>query len=119
MVFAKADAANLASLVKQLDKLVADKKDAKLFAVVNLVAEKPDDLKEEAKKFVEKNELKNVALTVTKPESAKGWKINADADVTVMVYKDKKVTANHAAKSGGIDKKLIEAVLADASKATE
>jgi hypothetical protein len=119
MVFAKNNAAALAGLVKELDKLVAEKKDSKLASVVNILAEEPEKIKEDVAKFVEKNEVKNVALAVTDESSSKGFKINAEAEVTVMVYRDKKVTANHALKAGGLDAKKIAAIVADAAKATE
>ena len=119
MVFAKNNTADLAGLVKKLDKLVAEKKDSKLTSVVNVVAEEADKAKEEIAKFAEKNEVANVALTVTNEKGAKNFKINPDAAVTVMVYRDKKITANHAVKDGGLDEKTVAAIIADASKATE
>jgi hypothetical protein len=119
MVFAKNNAASLAGLVKKLDKLVADKKDSKLTSVVNIMAEEDaaEKAKEEITKFAETNEVKNVSLSVTDEKSAKNFKINPEADVTVMVYRDKKVTANHAVEAGKLDDKAIEAIVADAEKA--
>jgi hypothetical protein len=119
MVFAKNNAASLAGLVKKLDKLVADKKDSKLTPVVNIMAEEDaaEKAKEEITKFAETNEVKNVSLSVTDEKSAKNFKINPEADVTVMVYRDKKITANHAVEAGKLDDKAIEAIVADAEKA--
>ena len=121
MVFAKNDTADLAGLVKKLDKLVAEKKDSKLTSVVNILAgeDDADKVKEEIAKFAEKNEVTNVALAVTNEKSSKNFKINPEAAVTVMVYRDKKVTANHAVKAGGLDEKTVSAIVADAAKATE
>lgn len=118
MVFAKNNAASLAGLAKKLDKLVAEKKDSKLTSVVNIMADEPDKAKEEVAKFAEKNELSNVAVTVADEKGAKNFKINPEADVTVMIYRDKKVTANHAVQAGKLDEKTIAAIVADAEKAT-
>ena len=118
MVFAKNNAASLAGLAKKLDKLVAEKKDSKLTSVVNIMAEEPEKAKEEVAKFAEKNELSNVAVTVTDEKGAKNFKINPEADVTVMIYRDKKVTANYAVQAGKLDDKTIAAIVADAEKAT-
>jgi hypothetical protein len=117
MVFAKNNAASLAGLVKKLDKLVAEKKDSKLTSVVNFMAEEADKAKEDIAKFAEKNEVTNVALAVTNEQASKNFKINPEADVTVLVYRDKTVTANHAVKAGGLDDKTIAAIIADAEKA--
>jgi hypothetical protein len=120
MVFAKNNTADLAGLVKKLDKLVAEKKDSKLTSVVNVMTdENADKVKEEIAKFAEKNEVTNVALAVTDEKGAKNFKINPEAAVTVMVYRDKKVTANHAVKAGGLDEKTIAAIVADAAKVAE
>jgi hypothetical protein len=120
MVFAKNNAASLAGLVKKLDKLVADKKDSKLTSVVNIMAEDDaaEKTKEEITKFAETNEVKNVSLSLTNQEASKNFKINPEADVTVLVYRDKKVTANHAVEAGKLDDKTIAAIIADAEKAT-
>jgi hypothetical protein len=119
MVFAKNNAASLAGLVKKLDKLVADKKDSKLTSVVNFMAEEDaaEKAKEEITKFAEKNEVKNVSLSVTNQEASKNFKINPEADVTVLVYRDKKVTANRAVEAGKLGDKTIAAIIADAEKA--
>lgn len=119
MVFAKNNAADLASLVKKLDKLVAEKKDSKLTSVVNIVAEDADKAKEDIAKFAEKNEVTNVALALTTEKASKNFNINPDADVTVMVYRDKTVTANHAVKAGGLNEKAIAAIIADATKVAD
>ena len=65
---------DLASLVKQLDKVVSDNGDKKLAAVLNFI----DLEEEEVAKFAEKNEIKNVALVVTDQKNADRFNVNED-----------------------------------------
>lgn len=98
----------LASLVKEIDKFVADHKDEKLAAVLNFTLEPSDEYGEKIKQFAEKSKLKNVAVTLT--PDADRFEVDDDADVTVLAYKGKKVTYNHAVK-GKLEKKDAAAVL--------
>lgn len=116
-IFARATDDALASLVKEIDKLVAEKKDKQLSAVVNIIGDPTDENKAKIKEFGEKHSLKNVPLTVTK--EVDGFKISDEAEVTVMHYKDKKVKANYAVGKGGLDKKTIDAIVAGVPKILE
>jgi hypothetical protein len=105
----------LASLVKQLDKVVADNSDKKLAAVVNFI-----DLDEdEVAKFAEKNEIKNVALTITDQKNADRFNVSEDADLTVMHYAKKEVKANHAVGKGKLNAKTAKAIVDSTSKILE
>ena len=116
-IFARATDDALASLVKEIDKLVAEKKDKQLAAVVNFIGEPTDEMKAKIKDFGEKHDLKNVALVVTKDADA--FKISDEAEVTVMHYKDKKVKFNAAAAKGALNKKAIDAIVAGLPKILE
>ena len=111
----------MASLVKQLDQLIADKKDQKLAAFVCFLAPEQVVAEEAARLFGEQHSIKNVPLVVPveHKDGPTGFSISADADVTVMCYEASKVTANHAFATGKLDAKGIAAVLADAVKSTE
>jgi hypothetical protein len=105
----------LASLVKQLDKFVDENKDKKVAAVVNFLGDDPEALKTAVKEFSEKNSVKNVALAVAvdHKDGPKALAISPDADLTVMFYNKKKVTANHAVKKGGLSKDSVSKIIAD------
>ena len=114
-MFTRTSDDHLASLVKQLDKFVDENKDKKVAAVVNFLGDDPEALKTAVKEFGEKNKVKNVALAVAvdNENGPKALKISPDADLTVMFYNKKKVTANHAVKKGGLDKNAVGKIVAD------
>ncbi len=105
----------MASLVKQLDKVVADNSDKKFAAVVNFI-----DLDEdEVAKFAEKNGIENVALTITDQKNADRFNVNEEADLTVMHYKGKEVKANYAVAKGKLNAKTAKAIVASTSTILE
>lgn len=121
MVFARNTDEKLAKLVSELDKTVQANSDAKLAAFVNLLGEDEDGLKKTAKEFEKKHKAGTVALVVPvdQPNGPKGYKISKDADITVIIAKEGKVTANHAIEAGKLDAKAIEKIVADAKKTAE
>lgn len=121
MVFARKADANLASLATQLDKKVADNSDKKLSSFVNLLGKDSDALKSSAKDFATKNKLENIAVVVPE-ENENGpadYQINPAADVTVLIYRNGKVAANHAVPAGKLDKAEVDKILADTKKILE
>jgi hypothetical protein len=114
-MFTRTSDDHLASLVKQLDKFVDENKDKKVAAVVNFLGDDPDALKSAVKQFGEKNNVKHVALAVAvdNENGPKALKISPEADVTVMFYNKKKITANHAVKKGGLNKDAVGKIIAD------
>ena len=111
----------MASLVKQLDALVAKHSDKKLSAFVNLIGADGEKLQETAKKFAEDNKVAKIPVVVP-VEAENGpanFGINPDADVTVLLYTGLKVKANHAFAADKFDKKSVAAVIADVPKLLE
>ncbi len=53
--------------------------------------------------------MKNVALTVT--ADADRFKINDQAEVTVMHYKGKTVKSNHAVVAGGLNAEAVKSII--------
>ena len=116
MVFArKADDA-LASLVKQIDQLIADHEE--LASFVSFLGPDEAATQNAAKDFAAKHQVQHVALVVPKQceNGPDGLKLNPEADVTVVLYRDKKVAANHAVGPDGLDAEAISAIIADTDK---
>ena len=107
----------MASLAKQLDKLVVDNKEKKLAVLMNFTGEPTDEYTESIAKFGEKHNLKNVTLTVT--GDAEKFKISDEAEVTVMHYKGKNVAFNRAVKPGGLKKAAIKEIVEGTGKILE
>jgi hypothetical protein len=108
---------SLASLVKQVDKVIGENEDQQMAGFVVLLTDDPDGAESELKAFAEKHHIKNVPLTffdgIAGPES---YKVAKDAEVTVMLWRDKKVEANHAFTAGKLDKNGVASVIKDTGK---
>jgi hypothetical protein len=119
MVFSRKADDRLAALIKELNDTLPKHDDQKLSSFVNLIGSKDSDaLKATAKKFGEKTKLEHVAIVVPE-ESENGpesYRINPDADVTVLIYRDGTVAANHTFAPGKLDAKGIASIIADTAK---
>jgi hypothetical protein len=115
LVFAREINDPLTLLVEKLDAAVARNRSARLRAVVVVLS---DDaaLEGSLKKLSDKEGLKHVSLAFTEPAGLKPYKLSPSADVTVLLYKNLKVAANHAFLKGELDGKAVRAILADLPK---
>jgi len=120
-IFARSLDGNLASLVKQVDKKVAENDDQKMAAFVVLLTDDPDSAEAELKAFAKKHGIKHTPLTLFDGDAGPPrYKIAKDADVTVHLWVGRKqVKANHAFAEGKLDEKGIQAVIADTAKILE
>lgn len=118
MIFARKSDAALASLVKQLDTLVAEHADEQLSAFVNLIGEDRDALEADAKEFAAKHKIKSIPVVVPVEfeNGPDNFGINPKADLTVMLYKGLKVQANHAYGPDQFKSKTASEVLDDVPK---
>ncbi|HZZ70964.1 MAG TPA: hypothetical protein VFE24_01850 [Pirellulales bacterium] len=118
MVFARKPDAKLAKLTHELDKVVADNAEKKMGSFVSLLGSDAAALKKEAHEFVASNKLKNIAFVVPddQPNGPKEYNLNSKADVTVLIYRNGKVAANHAFAAGGLNDEAIAKIVADTSK---
>jgi hypothetical protein len=117
MIFAREINDPLTSLVKKLDAEVA-KTNKKSVAFVVLLSDDPAAEKK-LQSLTEKEGIKHVSLAVMEDGAGPGafkTKIAKDADVTAVLYKSKKVTANHAFKKGGLNDKGVDQIIADFPK---
>jgi len=107
--FAKTPNDALASLVNQIDKLVADNQEKKLAAVINFTGEPSDDYKSEIAEFGAKHDVKNVALTIT--GDAERFKVDDQAEVTVIHYKAKTVKSRHSVPAGSLNEVAVKEII--------
>jgi hypothetical protein len=116
-VFARELSDDLASLVKQLDEVVGKNKSQQMAGFVVLLTEDPDAAEGKLKEFAEKHGIKNMPLTtygsLTGPPS---YKIAKDADVTVHMWRQLQVKANHAFGQAELKKDAIKQVVGDTAK---
>jgi len=101
-------------LVKQVDAMVVAQHEKKLAAVVNFLGEANDETKEKIEEFGEKLALKAVPLAIT--TDGDKFEISDDAEVTVMIYRRKKVKFNYALAKGALDQKTVAAIVESVKK---
>jgi len=115
MIFARKADENLATLVKELDKVVADNTEKKAASFVNMLGAEADAQKPVCEKFITESGAKNIAVVVPN-DNANGptdYKISPDAEVTVLIYKGGVVAANHALAKGALNKDAVKKIIAD------
>ena len=118
VVFARsADDPAVTKLVKALDKATEKNSNCEMGSfVVYLSAD--ERLEPKLKDMAQKTGLKNIVLSIESPEGPTGYKIARDADVTVLLYKERTVKANYAFEKGKLDAKAIDTIVKDVSKIT-
>lgn len=101
----------MTSLVKKLDAAAVANKDIRMGGFVVLLTD--DDKMEDAlKKLAEKEGIKKVMLGIDSPAGPPKWKVEKDADVTVVLYAKNTVKESFAFAKGKLDDKAIDAVVA-------
>ncbi|HUE17706.1 MAG TPA: hypothetical protein VMR25_26360 [Planctomycetaceae bacterium] len=109
--------ANLTSLVKEVDAQVEKNKDKKLKAFVVLLTNDPDKAEPQLKELAEKNNIKNVPLTIFDgPLGPLDYKLSPKAETTVLMWVKSDVKVNHAFSEGKLDQKSIDAIVHDTGK---
>jgi len=118
LIFARKIDDGLASLVKKLDKVVADNQDQQMAALVAFLGDDPEALQTAAAEFGKANPLVNTVLIVPKDhaDGPKSYGVTAETSIAVILYQGKKVKALHTFADGGLDEKAIAAVIADTEK---
>jgi hypothetical protein len=116
-VFARSLTDDLASLVKGIDSFVDTNKSQQAAAFVVLLTSDPDADEAKLKEFAKKHDIKHVPLTLFDGESGPpNYKVAKDAEVTVMLWKQRNVKANHAFAKGELNDSTVKKVLADTPK---
>jgi hypothetical protein len=116
MVFAREISDPLTSLVKKVEESTGKNRNLASFVVF---CSDDESLKGKLEDFSKKESLKKVALTIDNPSGPRGYKIAKEADVTVVLYVNKRVKANHAFKKGEFKAEDVEKVLGDLPKILE
>jgi hypothetical protein len=115
LIFAREVTEPLTDLVQRLGSEVAKHKPAKLRLIVVILSD--DEALEERLKNLGKNQgIKNAHLALMEPDGPKHYKLSKEADVTVVMYKRRKVEANHAFAKGKLNEAGVASILADLPK---
>jgi len=115
-IFAREITDDLASLVKQIDKKVAENKDKKMAAFVILLSDDPDADEGKLKAFAKKHGIKNVPLTIFDgPAGPPRYKIAEKAKTTVTMWSGLKVKVGKGF-DGKLTSKQISSIVAATPK---
>lgn len=115
-IFARDITDNLTSLVKQVDEQVAKNKDKNMEAFVVILTEDPDAVAPKLEALAKEKDIK-IPLTIF--DGAAGppsYRIAKDADVTVLMWRNTQVKANHAFGKGELKEDGVKAVVNDTPK---
>jgi hypothetical protein len=118
MIFARSASEELGTLCKKIEACCEKNSECKMGSFV-VVCTDEEGTEAKLKKLAKDNDLKKVVLSIDNPAGPKGYKVSRDADITVVLYKDRNVKANMAFKKGEFKEKDIEKILEATSKITK
>jgi hypothetical protein len=118
MIFARTSTPNLTKLLKKLDTCCAKNKGCEMASFV-VFCNDDDGLDKKLKKVAEDANLKTVVLSIDNPAGPRKYNVNKEADVTVVLYKDRTVKHNVAFKKGELTDKAIDAIISAVPKITK
>ncbi|WP_153555168.1 hypothetical protein [Roseimaritima sediminicola] len=118
MVFARKHSEQLNQLVGKLDQAVQSHSDEQLKGFVTLLGGEADSLKKDAEKLASATNVKQVPVVVAKDtkNGPRNYKLDADADVQVVIANNSQVVSNHAFAADKVD---VDAVMSDVEKAVK
>jgi hypothetical protein len=115
MVFVRDCNENVTKLIKKIDEATARNKDKSMGSFVVFLSDSPE-MREKIKEVAKKEGIKNCILSVDDPSGPKGYEVDRNADVTVVLYDKQTVKANHAFRKGEMKDKDIDRIVGDVSK---
>ena len=117
MVFARcADCPQTQKLIKAVDAATAKHSGCEMGSFVVVLTDDEEKAGTALKDFAAKEKLAKVVLSTDSPAGPPKYKLNKDADVTVVLYTKHMVKANHTFSKGELKDKDIESVVADVAK---
>ena len=115
MIFAREVSGPLTSLVKKIDAETAKNSKAKMGSFVVFMSE-DEGLNDKLKSLAEKEGIKKLVFSIDNPAGPKAYAVSKDADITVVLYNQRKVMSNYAFKKGELNDAAISKILADVPK---
>ena len=112
MVFARENSPELVKLIKKIDETTVKNKAKEMGSFVVFLSDK-EGLDKELAAVADKEGFKKTVLAVDNPAGPKAYEVNKDADITVVLYVDRKVKANHAFKKGELSDKEIDTIVSE------
>jgi hypothetical protein len=115
VVFAREATPAVAKLLKQLDDATVKNNSAEMGSYAVFCSDK-DGLDKALTKLAADQKLTKLILSIDNPAGPEKYKIAKEAEVTVLLYREFEVKANHAFRAGELNDAAITKVVADVSK---
>jgi hypothetical protein len=115
MVFVRECNEPVKKLIKELDAATVKNSDAKMGSFFVFLSD-DEGTEKKLESLAKKEDLKKTVLTLDNKTGPEKYNIAKDADVTVVLYKDRKVVSNYAFKKGQMKDKDVEKILTDLPK---
>ena len=115
VVFAREATPEVAKLLKQLDDATVKNAKAEMGSYAVFCNDK-DGLDKQLTKLAADQKISKLILAIDNPAGPKGYEISKDADVTVLLYVNFEVKANHSFRKGTLNDAAITKVVADVAK---
>src|SRR5262245_12734431 len=115
MLFARELNDPLLKLIAKLDDATLKHRDQEMGSFVVFLNES-DALREQIAKAAKQRGLKRIVLGMYSAIGPDGFSVSPDADLTVVLYREHEVKANHAFRRGELNDAAIENILTDLPK---
>jgi hypothetical protein len=115
MIFAREASTPLLELLAKIDETTAKNRNSEMgsFAVF---LNKQEGLKSQLQAAAQKRNFKHIILAIDDPTGPEGFKVSSDADITVVLYREHLVKANHSFRKGELTPAAIDKIVADLPK---
>jgi hypothetical protein len=118
VVFAREATPEVAKLLKQLDEATLKNGKASMGSYAVFCSDK-EGLDKQLEKIASDQKLEKLVLSIDNPAGPKSYNIAQDAEVTVLLYTNFEVKANHTFRKGELNPAAITRVVADVTKITK
>ena len=115
MLFAREVNDPLLTLISKLDAATAKNRDQEMGSFVVFLSES-DELRQQLATAAKNRGLKRIVLSTYAPTGPEGFNLSRDAELTVVLYREHEVKANHAFQRGQLTDAAAEKILADLQK---
>jgi hypothetical protein len=108
MIFASKPTEPVIALLQTLEKIAAEARKTEDYevGVCLVMTQSNDEIKKSLTQLSNKENYKHVVLGMIDPQFLKRYRLNAEAEVTVLLYSNQVVRVNHAYKSGELTEKV-------------
>ncbi len=116
MIFARSVSPQLTKLIKKIDQCTSKNSAASMGSFVVFLSDN-EGLADQLKTMAQKQGIQKTVLSIDNPAGPKGYNVNKQADVTVVLYVDHMVRANRAFRQASeLTDQAINQIVSDVSK---